>query len=132
MHVNGPYYNSRHERYTVTIIHDNGKQSGMFYSRWLMQEHLGRKLERHEEVHHKDGNKLNDSLDNLEVVSRTKHSKLHTNEAVKFTCQYCLGLCEMPLGEYNNWKKKSKNGPFCSKTCAAYYNWEERKDVRSK
>jgi hypothetical protein len=31
----------------------------------------------HETLHHRDGNKGNNRLDNLEVISRAAHSRLH-------------------------------------------------------
>lgn len=39
---------------------------------------LGRTLTYNEIVHHKDGNLLNWSIDNLEVISRANHATLHT------------------------------------------------------
>ncbi len=41
----------------------------MFEHRFVMQTHLGRPLLRSESVHHKDGNKTNNSIDNLELRS---------------------------------------------------------------
>jgi len=32
---------------------------------------------KHACVNHKDGNKLNNSLENLQIVSRTEHNKIH-------------------------------------------------------
>jgi hypothetical protein len=45
--------------------------------RLIMERFLGRKLSSNEVVHHKDGNKRNNDINNLEVMSRSKHSKLH-------------------------------------------------------
>lgn len=62
--------------------------------RYIMQEHLGRKLERWEVVHHKDGNKRNNDIDNLELMHISKHSREHmkgnrlsksTREKLKYT-----------------------------------------------
>ena len=47
------------------------------YHRWLMEQELGRKLDRNEIVHHKNENKLDNDINNLEVLSRSEHAKLH-------------------------------------------------------
>lgn len=45
--------------------------------RLIMERHLGRELEVNEIVHHKDGDKSNNDLENLEVMSRSEHSRSH-------------------------------------------------------
>lgn len=45
--------------------------------RYLIEQIIGRKLDKDEIVHHKDEDRSNNSLDNLEVMSRREHSKLH-------------------------------------------------------
>ena len=39
-----------------------------------MQQSIGRKLEPSEHVHHVDGNRLNNDIDNLAVISRKDHT----------------------------------------------------------
>ena len=43
----------------------------------VMEEKLGRRIERNEVVHHIDGDKLNNDPDNLIVVTRAQHRILH-------------------------------------------------------
>ncbi len=45
--------------------------------RLIMAEHLGRVLEEHEHVHHIDGNRLNNRIENLELVDRRDHPARH-------------------------------------------------------
>lgn len=52
--------------------------------RWIMQNHLGRKLESSEHVHHIDGDCLNNNLSNLIVLSSSDHQKLEHHEHKKF------------------------------------------------
>ena len=59
--------------------------------RWLMEQHLGRRLTRFELVHHKNGDPLDNRLENLEVVSPAQHSYEHgawRHPAAK-VCEVC-------------------------------------------
>ena len=46
-------------------------------SRLLMALHLGRSLDKNEVVHHLDEDPTNDSIDNLQIMSRSDHSRIH-------------------------------------------------------
>ena len=45
--------------------------------RVIMAEFLRRPLQSHELIHHKDENKLNNHIDNLELITRSEHQKHH-------------------------------------------------------
>lgn len=45
--------------------------------RYVMEKHIGRCLKSTEHIHHKDGNKKNNSIDNLEILGASEHMKSH-------------------------------------------------------
>jgi len=57
--------------------------NGMLEHRKNMEDYLGRKLNKTEIVHHIDGNKLNNSIDNLVLVTRSEHINIHRDELLE-------------------------------------------------
>ena len=55
-----------------------------------MMNKLGRILEKHELVHHKNGIKNDNRLENLEIMDRSEHTKLHLPSIVGLiACPHC-------------------------------------------
>ncbi len=68
-----------------------GNSSRVYLHRHVMSMNLGRWLKPSEHVHHIDGNKLNNLVHNLEVISASEHAKMHFPTIMHtLTCPVCL------------------------------------------
>lgn len=71
----------------------NGKR--ILEHRYVMELHLGRPLRSDEIVHHADGNRLNNIIENLQVMSQSHHIKDSPN---------CLNA--LAVGRTHRWSKQ--------------------------
>jgi len=51
-------------------------QKVVYEHRYLMEQHLGRKLDRNEQVHHINGDWRDNRIENLQVLTNSEHQKL--------------------------------------------------------
>jgi HNH endonuclease len=59
-------------RHGYRVITVNGRQ--VLEHRYVMEQHLGRPLRKSETVHHRDGNRSRNTIDNLELWTGTQPS----------------------------------------------------------
>lgn len=59
--------------------------------RHIMEDTLGRKLNRREHVHHKNGDSMDNRPENLEVLDICAHNSFHKSRFPKLRiCEFCL------------------------------------------
>ena len=96
------------------------KGSGyIFEHRLVMEQKLGRFLNKNEVVHHIDENKKNNSIDNLEILDRGKHIIFHKFKYGKISVP-CF-RCNKPTSERSHYRIVGGRN-FCSVGCAAYFS----------
>lgn len=74
--VNLPKYEyPQKEKKNYRMKKINGKQ--IYYHRWAMEQHLGRKLESNEHVHHINNDPQDNRIENLQLLTQREHNRLH-------------------------------------------------------
>lgn len=119
-------WHKKEGRWYALIYWNDSKRTTRSWARYLLETKLGRCLEKGEEVDHIDGNRQNDLLDNLQVIS-SRENKLKTVKQrmaikIKLTCSNCSMEIERTSHGFN----KNANH-FCSKKCENAHRYIKRK-----
>ena len=123
------YLNTNKEpRRTLLLVRNDGTQTSTAYARYLMSIHLGRYLEKYEQVDHKDDNKLNDVIDNLQILSQKENNEkrdlfhgIKLAEDIELECPICKINFKRPSRNIKHKLQKGKE-PCCSRKCGGIYS----------
>lgn len=117
----GPY---EHGYLMCRVQYSDGEIKMITYQKYVYESKFG-KLPEGYVVHHKDENKNNYDINNLEVKSNSQHAKEHGQKGgelkIKFVCPMCKRPAEKNFNDVEANRKKGKDGPFCSRTCGSRY-----------
>jgi hypothetical protein len=101
--------------------HPKRNSKGLYpLHRVILENKLGRFLLRNEDAHHVDGNKENNSEENLEVLTNSEHTRRHKtlpdSLLIKNICD-CGKVFYLKPSRFKR-RVKNKNGKiFCSREC---------------
>ena len=100
------------------------KNGYVLMHRVVAENHLKRLLNADEVVHHKDGNKKNNEIDNLEVQSVSDHAKLHGMEQLATIVDLKCPSCSQVFTRRKSQTHLSKKGRWtaCSRSCRGKFS----------
>lgn len=108
----GPYLRPDGRKFIV-LIYASGKRSTTLLSRFKMTLHLDRVLSAEEDVDHKDEDRTNDRVSNLQLLSKSKNSSKHMvsryGRQQKKQCIVCGDTFRVPPSK--------RDRKFCSNSC---------------
>mgnify|MGYP006921294956 CR=1 FL=1 len=103
-------------------LHPKANSNGLYpLHRVLAENKIGRQLKSDEVVHHKDGNKENNKISNLVVLTRSAHSKEHhkPKKLVMCRCAVCLRKFFIKSHVHRQRVERAKRRLlFCSRVCS--------------
>lgn len=124
--VSEPIFAKKEQRYYVGLwpIKGSGlRPTSRSLARYKLSVHLGRILEKWEQVDHIDGNKTNDSLDNLQILTIAENNRKARREQgtvgipIELICSHCHKLFRRPKNQYNHKANCGQTRFFCSREC---------------
>ena len=125
-------YKQKDGRKFIVYKGEDNKYHSKAYARYLMEQHLGRKLTNEEEVHHKDHNKMSDVIENSEVKTKTAHRREPNIKPIILEHCYICGsnIIVDSKKRANHYRSKNKNPDkwFCSKHCSGIFGQKEQQN----
>ena len=91
------------ENYGKPYVDGQGyvKHRGRRMHRVVMEEHIGRKLDSNKHVHHKNGIRDDNRIENLEILTNSEHGKKHRTviDKIELTRLFNLGLGALAISK---------------------------------
>ena len=95
------------------------KSGWMLRSIAAYETYHGIAVKKTDRIHHINGNKLDDSKENLQLLTDSQHQKTHFRQRgvyIKCVCEHCGKTFEILRHRFND-KSRWKRGKFCSQKC---------------
>jgi len=120
--IYGPYTRKDGRKHVCIILPDKSRTT-VSYPKYLIEKHLNRYLEKDETVDHEDRDFTNNSISNLQILTRKEHGQKDARRirSQTFTCPMCDKIFILEGKRLNDSiqnRKKGNRGPYCGRSCA--------------
>jgi len=88
--------------------------------RYVMEQQLGRRLDPHEVVHHIDGDKQNNAVQNLRLCGRPDHASMHAQREtpmVTLVCAQCGDEFDREASRVRAKRAVGQTDFYCGRSC---------------
>ena len=125
-YVSGYLNINKEPRRVVLLVRKDGTKTSCSYARYLMSCHLKRYLDKREQVDHIDEDKLNDVIENLQILTPKENSNKHVilnnkqSVLIDLVCPVCNVEFSRSPKEVRHKINKGKT-PCCSRVCGGKF-----------
>lgn len=110
----------------ANLVKSPAERITMSYARYLMSVYLKRRLEKNEQVDHINNDKLDDRIENFQIltqkenIKKSKKSKTYKN----FICQICGKDFKLEARQFYK-----KSNPTCSRKCGGIKSRQVKREA---
>lgn len=111
--------------YCIVRNHPNRtKNDYVLHHRVVMENHLGRLLSTEEIVHHLNGDKKDNSIENLQVLTVLEHNRIHALESPRKRTMLKCPWCGIIFERFHNRTHLVRKSLYtaCSRSCSAKFS----------
>lgn len=122
-------HHKKMDRMQVCLVHKiSKKRKTILYSKYRMSVFLKRILNSDEEVDHIDGNKRNDSIENLQILSRKENLQKSNPPTGRSMVTLICPFCEKEFTREKRQTHICKGGykTFCSVKCSRKHQFRHK------